>query len=71
MQGRSAFGGFDRGLCPYALGAKNAFVIGRGGRSRTIAHKRVEYWGLLSTLIEACASKRRGFAISNEEQSDV
>jgi hypothetical protein len=38
---------------------------------RTIAHNEVKYPTLLSTLIEACASNRRGLAISNEEQSDV
>jgi hypothetical protein len=28
-------------------------------------------FGVTATLIEACASNRRGLAISNEEQSDV
>jgi hypothetical protein len=47
--------------------SQNEFLIGR----RTIAAKGVEARKLLSTLIEACASRRRGLAISNEEQSDV
>jgi hypothetical protein len=49
----------------------NAFVIRRVGWGRTIAHNQTKTAALLSTLIEACASQRRGLAISNEEQSDV
>src|SRR5216684_5969192 len=49
----------------------NAFVIRRVGSSRTIAYNQTKTAVLLSTLIEACASQRRGLAISNEEQSDV
>ena len=36
------------------------------GPGRTIAHNEAKAHRLLSTLIEACASKRRGLAISNE-----
>lgn len=50
---------------------KNEFVIRLIGRSRTIAANEAKAQTLLSTLIEACASNRRGLAISNEEQSDV
>jgi hypothetical protein len=50
---------------------KNEFVIDFFGWGRTIAANQMKTPGLLSTLIEACASKRRGLAISNEEQSDV
>jgi hypothetical protein len=46
-------------------------VIGCVGSGRTIAHNQTKTSALLSTLIEACASNRRGLAISNEEQSDV
>jgi hypothetical protein len=49
----------------------NVFVIGYVGSGRTIAHNQTKTSALLSTLIEACASNRRGLAISNEEQSDV
>jgi hypothetical protein len=51
--------------------SSNAFVIWRGAACRTFAANAVETQNLSSTLIEACASFRRGFAISNEEQSDV
>jgi hypothetical protein len=58
------------------LGARNGFVIGIVGGSRTIAHNAAKDHALLSTLIlstliEACASERRGSAISTQEQSDV
>jgi len=51
--------------------SSNAFVIWRAGSRRTFAANAVKTHELSSTLIEACASFRRGFAISNEEQSDV
>ena len=51
--------------------SSNAFVIWRAGACRTFAANAVETQNLSSTLIEACASFWRGFAISNEEQSDV
>jgi hypothetical protein len=46
-------------------------VISLFGEGRTIARNEVNPLRLLSTLIEACASQRRGLAISNEEQFDV
>jgi hypothetical protein len=64
-----AFAAHDRGKP--AMSCSNGFVIGPIGCSRTIAYKGEKTSRLLSTLIEACASQRRGFAISNEEQSDV
>ena len=51
--------------------SSNVFVIGAVAPGRTIAHNEAKAHRLLSTLIEACASQRRGLAISNEEQSDV
>jgi hypothetical protein len=51
--------------------SSNAFVIWRAGSRRTFAANAVKTNELSSTLIEACASFRRGFAISNEEQCDV
>jgi hypothetical protein len=51
--------------------SSNVFVIRAVGHSRTIAHNEAKVQRLLSTLIEAFASERRGLAISNEEQSDV
>jgi hypothetical protein len=41
------------------------------GCSRTIANKQANLYALLSTLIEAGASERRGLAISNQEQFNV
>jgi hypothetical protein len=52
-------------------GPRYAFVIELVDASRTIAHNRAKDHTLLSTLIEALASRRLGSAISNEEQSDV
>jgi hypothetical protein len=62
----------------------NGFVISFTAMSRRIAHKRADAQSLVSTLIEASASRVwrekaitpnemrvRGLAISNEEQSDV
>ena len=48
--------------------SSNVFVIRAVGPGRTIAHNEAKAHRLLSTLIliEACASKRRGLAISNE-----
>jgi hypothetical protein len=51
--------------------SSNVFVIRPVRWSRTIAYNGAKTDVLLSTLIEACASRRRGLAISNEEQSDV
>jgi hypothetical protein len=50
---------------------QNELVIALSGWSRRIAHNRAKPHGLLSTLIEACASRGARVAISNEEQSDV
>ena len=46
--------------------SSNVFVIRAIGPGRTIAHNEAKARGLLSTLIEACASNGRGLAISNE-----
>ena len=65
--------GLQRHRIPARVGpaAQNIFVISLVGRSRTFAHNRAKSHMLLSTLIEACASRRRRSAISNEEQADV
>jgi hypothetical protein len=47
--------------------SSNVLVIRAVGPGRTIAHNEAKAHRLLSTLIEACASNRRGLAISNEE----
>jgi hypothetical protein len=44
--------------------SKNVFVIKFAARSRRIAANKDNARTLLSTLIEACASNRRGLAIS-------
>ena len=56
---------------------RNALVMRRRRLSRTIAYNKRKHRNLsdvvsfVVTLLEACASERRGLAISNEEQSDV
>jgi hypothetical protein len=45
----------------------NEFVIELFGKRRRIARNGVYAHALTSTLIEACASQRRGLAISHEE----
>jgi hypothetical protein len=49
----------------------NEFVIELLGECRRIARNGVNSLVPTSTLIEACASQRRGLAISNEEHPDV
>jgi hypothetical protein len=49
----------------------NEFVIELFGKRRRIARNGVYADQLTSTLIEACASQRRGLAISHEEHPDV
>jgi hypothetical protein len=49
--------------------SSTVFVIRAVDHSHEIAHNEAKIQGLLSTLIEACASEGRGLAISNEEQS--
>jgi hypothetical protein len=49
----------------------NEIVFEFSGERRSIARNGVYTHALTSTLIEACASQRRGFAISNEEHPDV
>jgi hypothetical protein len=51
--------------------SSNVFVIRAVGPGRTIAHNEAKGHGLLSTLIETCASNGRGLAVSTREQSDV
>jgi len=70
--GYGSHGGFIAPDCgKIGQAPANVFVMRLVSRSRTIAHNQTNTRALLSTLIEACASERRGLAISNEEQSDV
>ena len=59
------------GAKPSHQTSSNEFVIELLGERRRIARNGVYADTLTSTLIEACASQRRGLAISNEEHPDV